>query len=305
MDGTGEEPRAGDPGGENPFPPAGMTNLAVKHPNASPVRLATGCGGRVYVTDTRAHSVFIYEPDLTLIGELKGLQRPLGIVIDREGQIYVGNDGRDNVEVYDRDGVKLRAVGEGVIEMPNELALDGAGNLYVADSRANLVRVFTPEGEAGPQLGSGLTDAEKLQFPVSVVVREAAGGGEKEVLVADQGRSRVAVFDEEGSFLRAYGQPVEAFSSEWEGRFVRMQSLAIDSAGRLHVLDSFMSKVQVLDAEDGAFLSAYGKLGTEDGDLYVALDLVVTAGGSVLVANSGRHRVEIVHQLPTPADGVK
>ena len=305
VEATGGGPRPADPRGEVPFPPAGMANLGVKHPNASPVRLSTGCGGRLYVTDTRAHSLFIYEPDLTLIGELKGLQQPLGVAVDLDDRIYVGNDGRNNVEVYDQDGVKLRAIGEGIIEMPNELALDSAGNLYVADSRANLVRIFTPEGEAGPQIGSGQTDAEKLEFPVSVVVREAAAGGEKEVLVADQGRSRIAVFDEEGSFLRAYGQPVEAFSSEWKGRFVRMQALAIDSAGRLHVLDSFMSKVQVLDAGDGAFLSSYGKLGTEDGDLYVALDLVVTAGGTVLVANSGRHRVEVIHQLPELADGVK
>jgi len=51
---------------------------------------------------------------------------------DEAGLIYVGNDGRDNVEIYSPQGELQATWGTGVLSMPNSLARDQFGNLYVA-----------------------------------------------------------------------------------------------------------------------------------------------------------------------------
>ena len=59
------------------------------------------------------------------------------------GYLLVGNDGRDNVEVYDPfDGNLLALFGQGLIIMPNSVTTGPDGNIYVTDSRSHRVWVF-------------------------------------------------------------------------------------------------------------------------------------------------------------------
>jgi hypothetical protein len=67
--------------------------LAVNHANNYPTRLALGPNGQLFVSDPKVKSVFIYDANLQLKGELKGLYSPLGVAVDSAGFIYVGNAG--------------------------------------------------------------------------------------------------------------------------------------------------------------------------------------------------------------------
>ncbi|MCU7907068.1 MAG: NHL repeat-containing protein [Candidatus Thiodiazotropha sp. (ex Epidulcina cf. delphinae)] len=255
----------------------------------SPMRIAEGQDGRLFVTDSKSNSVFILKNLLTE-GELIGLDRPLGIAVDPLGNMYVGNDGRDNVEVYDPSGTKLRDIGTGQIQKPNDLALDLAGNLYVADSLANAVKVYAPNGQLLSTIGDTL-----LQFPVSVTVAySAAGGGAGELYVADQGNAKIQVFSLSGVLLRAYGEKLTMESVGWQGKFVQLQSLAVDSMGRVHVLDSSLSRVQILDAVTGAYIDTYGGLGYTEGKLNLPLDIMITENDQVMVTNNGNHRIDMI-----------
>ena len=270
----------------DPLPP----DLTVQNANRLPTRLAQGPNWRFYVSDARIGSVFIYGPDLRLVGELKQLDRPLGVVVDALGQIYVGNDGRDNVEVYSPAGVKLREIGAGTIRMPNDLDLDEDGNLYVVDSLSDTVRVFDAAGAWLRDIGSAGDAAGELSFPAAVAIAYRSGFGE--VYVADQGHARIQVYDLQGAFLRGYGSEVGAFSGDWQGKFVKLQSLAIDEFGRLHAADSYLNRIQILDPDTGAYLDSYGSFGTGAGELNVPLDIAIAFWGSTVVANSGNRKVE-------------
>jgi hypothetical protein len=199
------------------------------------------------------------------------------------------------VEVYDSTGTKLRDIGAGNIQMPNDLALDLAGNLYVADSLANQVKVYAPNGDLLRTIGDGL-----LQFPVSVTVAYSVpGGGAGELYVADQGNTKIRVFALNGDLLRSYGVRLELEEPLWQGKFVQIQSLAVDPMGRLHVLDSALSLVQILDAVSGAYIDHYASMGTAEGQLYLPLDIVITAGNQTMVTNNGNHRVDMILDMNT------
>jgi hypothetical protein len=121
-----------------------------------------------------------------------------------------------------------------------------------------------------------------------------------ELFVADQGHYLVKVFDLQGNLLRWFGGFPEKggmFGNiwYWEGKFVTLQSLAVDGQGRLHALDVYMNKVQILDPLTGDFIEAYGELGTAAGQLKLPQDIIITPSEHVIVANTDNHRIEIIH----------
>jgi DNA-binding beta-propeller fold protein YncE len=267
---------------------SGPGPLAVQNSNDHPTRVAWGPGGKIYATDARVGSVFIYErlPALTAVGELKGLDKPLGIAVDSLGKMYVGNDGRDNVEVYAPDGSLSMSLGDGVIQMPNDLALDAAGLLYVADSRGGLVWVFdSATGSFVRTIGGGV-----LRFPIAVAVSGT------ELFVANHASFSIQVFDLLGNPIRSFGERVRqgSLGFKWKGKFIRLQGLALDGVPRLHVLDAHMGVVQLLNPANGAYLGMYGSKGPDPGQLNLPLGIGVNGSGETAVANSENHRVEIL-----------
>ncbi len=288
---------------EEPLSPPGITrscvgNIDLVNSLRLPTRLTQGADGRVYVSDATVGSVFIYDSSLTQMAELKELATPLGVAVSASDLIYVGNNGRNNVEVYDASGEWLQSIGEGDIQMPNDLALDADGNLYVVDSLSNTIWVYEPDGSLLRSIGTPGNGPGKLSFPAAVEISYRSPAGE--VYVADQSNWRVQVFDLNGVYLRQFGSRMPAFSDDWQGKFVTIQSLAMDAQNRLHAADSYQNRVQILDPETGAFIDSYGEYGRGVGELNVPLDIYITPQGGVVVTNSGNRRVETIHTIEEP-----
>jgi DNA-binding beta-propeller fold protein YncE len=238
---------------------------------------------------------------MTVIGELKGLDKPLGVAVDNAGFIYVGNDGRNNVEVFNPNGNRIRTFGDGVIKMPNSIKIGPDDNVYICDSMSDLIHVYDIYGKPLRVIGSGL-----LSFPSSIeiaTIEISPGVFSTELYVADQAHYKVKVFDLEGNFIREFGEvaykAMGGFGSlKWQGKYVNMQSIAMDDLDRLHVLDSAMKKVQIINPLDGAYIDYYGEEGTAPGQLKLPQDIVISSGGDVAVANNGNNRVEVIYTIP-------
>lgn len=84
-----------------PEPPS--DNLAVENAPKFLTRIADAAStqGRIYISDPRVGSLYIYDELMALKGEIKGLNKPLGVAVDSLGRVLVGNDGRDNIEAYE------------------------------------------------------------------------------------------------------------------------------------------------------------------------------------------------------------
>lgn len=284
--------------------PAHAGDLSLRSVLRSPVRVAQGPDARIYVSETGAGDVFIYSKDLAPVGQLRGVNRPLGLAVDAQGRIFVGSAGGQHIRIYSPDGDLMGVFAEGQTRMPSDMTFDLAGNLYVADSLLDGILVFDTGFSLLRTIGSSGSGDGQLRFPSSVAVAYRLDGAHQptgEVFVADQGNFRVQVFDLNGNFLRKMGsQTYKGMSSYyWEGYFNTVQSLQVDDLYRLHAADCYMNLVQILDAQNGSYLGSYGDafgmFGTTNGSLTLPLDIQINTTGVVVVANYGGSRIEGIY----------
>lgn len=100
---------------------------------------------------------------------------PTNLALDTAHRLYVTDTGAFRVQVYDQDGHYLRSVGThgdapGQFAMPKGLAVDRAGMLYVVDAAMQAVQLFDKEGRLllffGEPGGSGFP----LNLPADVSI---------------------------------------------------------------------------------------------------------------------------------------
>jgi DNA-binding beta-propeller fold protein YncE len=290
-------------------PPPPPDNLALENDPLDIARFANAppAIGGFYVTDPTVGSLFVYDAFLVPQAEIKDLNIPLGVAVDAQGRILVGNDGRNNVEVYDpATGDLLAVFGQGQLAMPNAITLDDAGFIYVTDSKKNNIKVFDAAYNLVKTIGRAGEGEDELYFPTNAkVVVHSVGGvaNVQELFVADNGNRRVQVFDLDGNWKRsiAFGGTPNS-GCNWMGEncavyglppFTRVQALDVDSAGRLHVIDSFAASVTMFDAVSGEFLGYYGEEGTGPGFLALPRDLVITSAGNPVVIAGENARIEM------------
>jgi tripartite motif-containing protein 71 len=199
--------------------------------------IAFDAAGNAYVTDSGNHRVQKFGPDRRFIaswgseGDGNGqFTCPLSIVVDGQERVYVGDHVGGKIEVFDPDGNPLATWTEGLAR-PEQLTLDGDGNLWVADS-TNGIFAFSPEGTILRQWDA--RDANGSAYPPMAIAVDAEG----RVFVGDQG-ARVQVFSTDGTFLGAWGGHGTA-----PGQFTEPAGLVLDGAGHIYVVDLYGFRVQ-------------------------------------------------------------
>lgn len=201
----------------------------------------------IYVTDSDAGEIFVFEPSgkfLRTIGALKGgegyFKRPTGIAVDSTaGRIYVTDTLRDKVFILDMQGAVLgsigkRGEGEGEFNLPTELRLQGA-NLLVVDAMNFRVQVFDRSGAFQYAIGK-IGDHPGAMFRPKAIGVDSEG----DLYIVDALWGVVQVFNRQGELLYYFGaQGVHA------GEFQLPTGLFIDRDDRVFVVDSFNRRVQV------------------------------------------------------------
>lgn len=273
--------------------------LALLNTLNNPTRLSWGGDGNLYVSDNLTGSVFIFDAALRVSGELKGLARPLGVAADSDGNIYVGNQGRKNVEVYSPGGTLLRTIGEGEIITPNDIAVDRDNTVYILDSTNDTIQVYDQEGLYLSTIG----DAQQFKFPVSVAVRyrvDAAGAEIGELYVADQPACTIKVFGLDGAYQRSLGSCGTMYTSVWDGMFSGLVAVDIDQSGNIHGLDNNLNVVQVFEPVNGAFVRSYNAYPPENEyRINLQTDLSINpADQRVVISNFETKSVETITTTP-------
>jgi uncharacterized protein (TIGR03663 family) len=179
----------------------------------------------------------------------------------------------------------------------------GARELYVL-VRRDLVpgaKYFkSPAGTTAPQP----TTPSVQSLPYALAAR--AGGGKTplygprglasdrsgNLYVADTLNHRVAVFDRNGRFLRAWGS-----AGSGRGQFSSRDSplgLAVAPDGRIYVADTWNQRIEVF-SKTGAFIKQWGggPIGNGPGQFFGPRSVAVSASGRVYVADTGNERIQV------------
>ena len=211
--------------------------------SGSPAGIAAGTEGKIYVTDPMNGLVNVFSNNGLSLGSLHSGSSPLGITADQTGNLYVSDLKDKNVGIYDPNGnfiLKLGS-GDGEFVFPNYMAVSGAGKVYVTDSKANMVKIYsTLNGVQAGSFGAGL-----LNFPTGIAVDDNTG----EVFVIDHNNLYVRVYGLTGNLIRSIRFNTSALSN----KILAPLGIALDST-RIYVTDAFHSVIAVFDRGNGAFL---------------------------------------------------
>jgi len=251
-------------------------------------------GDKVYAAVFRPPAVVVFddkERRVSYIGDSGpgSLSQPTGVVIAADGSIFVADAPGKKIQVYNPEGVHKRSIGKkDEFATPAGLAINNEmGRLYVADSRAHAVKVFSLQGEKLFEFGKPGTGNGEFNGPTNVAVDQRNG----KVSVVDTINNRVQVFDKDGKFLLTYGTIGDA-----PGQFSRPKGIGIDSEGNAYVMDSVFGNFQIFD-ESGQLLLAIGNYGTGPGEFTYPAGLYVDERDRIFVADSGNHRIQSFQYL--------
>ncbi|HXB73924.1 MAG TPA: IPT/TIG domain-containing protein [Candidatus Acidoferrales bacterium] len=328
--GTGVQDFGGDGG------PAAAAQLNT------PTAIALDVQSNLYIADSLNHRIRKLAPGGTIttvagtgvpgfageVGPPAGalLNTPEGVGVDGAGNLYIADTrnsrirqvapggniftyaGNGNASYFGDGGPAIRAA----VNQPEGVAIDAAGNGYIADTLDNAVRHvnngtintlagFGPPGFSGD--GGAATNA-RLDHPAAVAV-DARGN----VFVADTGNNRVRKIDLLGVITTVAGNGDTTFGGDGgpaaSAGLSGPRGVAVDAAGNLYIADTGHNRIRKV-TPDGTITTIAGN-GTccYSGDggsaataqLNVPWGLWVDGRGSLYVADSGNNAIRMLQPI--------
>jgi len=238
-----------------------------------PVAVAAGADGNVYVADTHNSLIRKITPAgivSTIAGELtaatkdhpdslRRLDNPYGIVVGKDGTVYFTDWERNRVRKISPDG-KMSIVAGGTDHgsedgigqsasffLPQGIALDEKGNLYIADTYNNIIRKIYPNGAVTTLAGKpakkgkhntgskdGKGPSASFSKPCGIAVDKNGN-----VYVADVGNNKIRKVTQDGTVTTFAGAGLRGSENGPAGKatFNRPFGVAVDKQGNVYVAD--------------------------------------------------------------------
>jgi uncharacterized protein (TIGR03437 family) len=317
---------------------------------SSPSALAVDSSGSLYIADTVNHCIRkISGGTITTFAGTGGtagysgdgaaataakLNRPSGIAFDSSGNLYIADTGNNVIRKISGANISTvvgnQGAGQGFggdggqaivanLSSPTAVAIDSAGNMFVADTGNNLIRkvdtsniITTYVGGSGGAAGT----SGKLNAPNALKIN-ASGI----LVIADSGNNRIATFVPPSAFSNFAGTNVSGFSGDGgqadEAKLSKPVGIVTDAAGNFYFADTNNSRIRKITT-DGVITTIAGKGGggySGDGGAATAAglnfprDLAVLPDGTIYIADTGNHVIRVLTPTfpaitTTPAVGV-
>ena len=291
-----------------------------------PEGVAVDAAGNVYVADTGNHIIRKITPagvvttlagsgavgSTDATGTAASFFYPYGVAVDAAGNVYVADTFSNKIRKITPAGMVTTLAGSGTagstdatgtaasFNLPSGVAVDAAGNVYVADTFSNKIRKISPAGGvttlAGEVIGNtdGTGTAASFWRPYGVAV-DVAGN----VYVADTNNNEIRKITPAGVVTTLAGSG--AFGSTdgtgTAASFNLPHGVAVDAAGNVYVADYMNNKIRKISpAGVVTTLAGSGAVGSTDGTDTAATfnhppGVAVDAAGKVYVADWGNNKI--------------
>ena len=232
-----------------------------------------------------------------------------GLASDQNGNLFIADTWADRVRKIDSGGTISTVAGTGEegrsgdggpaiearLQRPHGVALDGSGNMYIADTDNHLVRrvdasgtitTFAGTGDAGYAGDGGpATDAE-LHEPSAVAIDP-----EGNVFIAESRNRTVRKVDSAGIITTVAGTGPRGRGRVTgigtEVRMTRPQALVVSRFGDVFIADEWAHRILRLDTE--GMVSVVVGLGQRE--FFSPRDVAVDANGNAYVVFGSTHSV--------------
>ena len=210
----------------------------------SPVGLAMGTEGEIYIADSFLGQVFVV-PDGSDTAEVFALdvvpKQPTNIAVDpKSRRLYVVDSASHNIKVYRHDGILLNTIGQrgnkdGEFNFPSMIWLDQQDRLLVSDALNFRIQMFDLDGLFIGKFGQHGDGTGDMSRPKGV-----ASDNQGHIYVVDALFHSMQLFNDSGEFLLNVGRRGNA-----AGEFLLPTGIHITRDNMIYIADSHNSRVQV------------------------------------------------------------
>ncbi|NVK82760.1 MAG: T9SS type A sorting domain-containing protein, partial [Cytophagia bacterium] len=183
---------------------------------------------------------------------------------------------------------------------PSGVALDGSGNIYVADQENHLIRKIAPNGDVVTVAGTGsrgITDGNGLSasfnYPTGIAL-DAQGN----IYVTESVSHIVRKITPNGDVTRLAGSLSRGFSdgNGVSASFNSPRGIAVDASGNIYVADAGNHRIRKITSNGDVSTLAGSGSGNVDGNGTSArfsnpFGVAVDVSGNVYVADYGNHNI--------------
>ena len=200
---------------------------------------------------------------------------------------------------------------------PYGVAIDGAGNLYIADPANNRIRkvtlgtgiisTFAGNGTGGYSGDNGPAASAELQLPVGLAV-DSAGN----LYIADKGNNVIRKVNTSGTITTVAGNNTEGYSGDsglaTNASLYAPSGVAVDSAGNLYIADAGNNRVREVAVASGIITTIAGTgtagYGGDNGPATSAAlnkpsAVVEGSTGNTYILDSGNNVIRLVNTTGT------
>ncbi len=264
------------------------------------------------------------------------LLNPTGTALDSAGNLYIADIDNQRVRKVDTSGNITTVAGTGTagyngdnipatsaqLSDPEAVAVDGAGDLYIADRFNYRVRKVDTSGNITTVAGTGTAGYNGDGIPASTAqLTEPTGlalDGVGNLYIADFAGQRVRKVDTSGTITTLAGNGTAGYIDNvaaTSGEVTNPNSVALDSAGNLYIADSYNCLIREVTAATGTITTVAGTAAgagtlancgsTGDGGLATSAELsspygvAVDSAGDIYIADFDNQRIRKVNGAGT------
>ena len=252
------------------------------------------------------------------------LSNPFGVAVDGAGNLYIADSGNARIRRVSPSGIITTVAGNGTygysgdggtavsaqLSSPYGVGVDGAGNLYIADTSNNRIRRVSPSGIITTVAGNGTqgyagdggaATSAQLSYPYRVAV-DGAGN----LYLADSFNHRIRRVSPSGIITTVAGNGTQGYSGDGgaatSAQLSAPQGVEVDGAGNLYIADTSNQRIRRVSPSGiittVAGNGTYGYSG-EDGvatstPLSGPIDVAVDGTDNLYIADSKNNRIRRV-----------